>query len=176
MFHQLLSCDLAELRLYSNVADVLFILALYAKTKQRRVIIRNNRDYLVDNIQPNDDFFASLLCLSCITQEQRHLIQRRSSTRYKNEKLLYVMESVDERNFSNFIKSFRHTNQKTVETIMENGGGLNYTLFLKAFCLIIFSAIYIRPTVTKYYWPSETGKTGQSIPCPDKTRVCVGLS
>jgi len=43
--------------------------------------------------------------------------------REKNEELLYVVKYIDKTEFSNFVKCLRHTNQKTVAKIVENGGG-----------------------------------------------------
>src|SRR6218665_1729206 len=101
----------------------------YGKDKKRSAIIRNNRNYLVDNIQPSDELIASLLSLNCINEEQGHFIHRHSSTRVKKDELLYVMESVDEANFSNVVKCLWHTDHKAMTKIIENGGGLKYTFY-----------------------------------------------
>ena len=63
---------------------VCVFLDFYGKTKKRSAIIRNNRNYLLENIQPNDELIASLLSLNCITEEQSHFIQRQRSNRDKN--------------------------------------------------------------------------------------------
>ena len=102
------------------------MLEFYGKTKKRHAIIINNRNYLENNIQPNDELLASLLHLNCITDEQSHFIQRQRSTRDKNYELVYVLESFDETKFSSFVKCLRHNNQRTVAKIIENGGGLTY--------------------------------------------------
>src|SRR6218665_1669554 len=104
----------------------LFFLDFYGRTKKRHAIIRSNINYLLDNILPNDELLASMLSLNCITQEKIQFIQRQRSTRTKNDELLNVMKSLDETNFSNFVKCFRQTSQKTVAKIIQNGGGLKY--------------------------------------------------
>ena len=111
---------------------VCVFLDFYGKTKKRYAIIRNNRNYLLENIQPNDELIASLLSLNCITEEQSHFIQRQRSTQDKNAELLYVIETFDETKFSNFVKCLRKTNQKTVARIIENGGGLKNKLYISA--------------------------------------------
>ena len=102
----------------------------YGKAKKRSAVIRNNRNYFVDNIKPTTELIAALLSHNCITEEQAHFIQRQRYTRDKNDTLLYVMESVDETYFSCFVTWLQHTNQKTVAKIMENGGGFKYKLSL----------------------------------------------
>src|SRR6218665_3370998 len=94
------------------------------KDKKRHAIIRNNRNYLENNIQLNDELIASLFSLNCITYEQSHFIQRQSSTQDKNYELLYIMESFDEKKFSHFVNCLRRTSQRTVAKIIENGGGV----------------------------------------------------
>lgn len=68
---------------------------------------------------------------NCITEEQSQFIQRQRAKRYKNEKILFVMESLDERSFSKFLKCLRQTNQKTVAKIVDDGGGLKCKLKLE---------------------------------------------
>lgn len=107
--------------------DLVFVCsAFYGKTKKRSSIIRNNRNYLIENIQPSNDLIASLLSVNCITQEQSHYIELQRSTRHKNDEILHFSKSFNERQFSNFINCLRHANQKTVARIIEGGGGLKY--------------------------------------------------
>ena len=108
------------------------MLEFYGKTKKRHAIIRNNRNYLENNIQPNDELLASLLSLNCITDEQSQFIQRQRSTRDKNYKLLCIMQSLGDTKFSTFDNCLRRTNQRAVAKIIENGGGLTFKLYLKA--------------------------------------------
>ena len=122
-----------------RIRDSLYnFIDFYGKAKKRSAIIRNNRNYLVANIELTDELLASLLSLNCITQEQSRFIQRQHSTRYKNDELLNVMETVDETNFSKFVKCLRRTNQKTVAKIVECGGGSKYKLYLLASYLCIY--------------------------------------
>src|SRR5688572_33025325 len=108
---------------YDTTTTEIYTLSLHDALPILSAIIRNNRSYLLENIQPNDELIASLLSLNCITEEQSHFIQRQRSTQDKNAELLYVMTSFDEKKFSNLFKCLRRTNQKTVARIMENGGG-----------------------------------------------------
>src|SRR6218665_41817 len=78
---------------------VCVFLDVYGKTKKINAIIRSNRNYLVDNIQPNDELIASLLSLNCITEEHSHLIRRQRSIGEKNYELLRIMECIDETTF-----------------------------------------------------------------------------
>ena len=98
------------------------------KTKKRSAIIRNNRNYFLENIQLNDDLLASLLTLDCITEKQKHLIQRHRLNEDKNAELLYAARTFDETKFSNFVKCLRRTKQNMVARITENGGGLKYII------------------------------------------------
>jgi len=102
---------------------VSFFLDFYGKTKKRTTIIRNNRNYLLENIQPNVELFDSLLSLNCVKKEQIQFIQRQRSVQDKNVEILYVMETFDETEFSTFVNCLRLTNQKTVARILTNGGG-----------------------------------------------------
>src|SRR6218665_2055552 len=103
-------------------------------TKIRHTIIRNNRKYLENNIQPTDELISSLLSLNCITNEQSHFIQSQCSTREKNYELLHVMDSCDETKFSTFVNCLRRKNQRTVAKIIENGGGIKFKLYLQCAC------------------------------------------
>lgn len=94
------------------------------KTKRRSAIIRNNRDFFLEHIQPHDEFIASLLPLNCITEEQSHFIKAQRSTRDKNDEILQIVRSFEETEFSDFVRCLRQTNQKMVARIAENGGGL----------------------------------------------------
>src|SRR6218665_221217 len=107
-------------------------LAFYAKTRRRSAVIRNNRTYLLENIQPTDKLIASLLSLDCITKEQHHFIQRQRSKRYMNAELLYLMKSFDDTKSSNLLKCLRQSNHGTLARILENGGGLQYLMNLRA--------------------------------------------
>src|SRR6218665_3709510 len=102
-------------------------------------IIRNNRKYLLDNIEINDELIASLLSLNCITEEQCHFIQRQRTTRNKKDTILHVMRSSDEKKIVEFVKCLREANQKTVAKSIENGGGLKYKHYLKTLLLPNFS-------------------------------------
>ena len=106
------------------------LLDFYGKAKKRCAIIRNNRNYLLENIQPIKQLIDSLLSLNSITEEQSHFIQRKRSARDKNDELLCVVETFDEASYLNFVNCLRETNQKTLAKIIENGGGLNHRLGL----------------------------------------------
>src|SRR6218665_1029829 len=93
---------------------------------KRAAFIRNNRNYLLKTIQPNNEFISSLLSFNCVTEEQCYFIQRQCSERKKNSVLLEIMRSLNERNFSNFVKCLRQTNQTEVATIVSKGGGSIY--------------------------------------------------
>src|SRR6218665_1791372 len=112
----------------------------YGKTKKISAIIRNNRNYLLANIQPNDELITYMLYINCITEEQSHFIQRQRSTRDKNIELLKIVRSFDGKTFSMFLKCLRRTNQKAVARIIENGGGLDYKLNLTV--LLLFVTVY----------------------------------
>src|SRR6218665_1938687 len=90
---------------------------------KRSEFIRNNRNYLLKTIQPNNEFISSLLSLNCVTAEQCYFIQRQSSKRDKNAELLKIMRSLNERQFSNFVKCLQQTNQMEVARIISKGGG-----------------------------------------------------
>src|SRR6218665_3058612 len=98
------------------------ILGFYEATNRRYAIIRNNRNYFVENIQPNNELISSLLSMKCITKEKSLFIQRHRLMRNKNDALLYAMKSFDEMKFSNFVRCLRRSNQKTVAKIIEKGG------------------------------------------------------
>jgi len=108
----------------------------------------------MENIQLSSTLITSLFSFDCITELQSRLIQRKRShlnvnetkekshfiqgyhsVRYKNTALLCTMRSLDVSKFSNFVTCLRKANQKTVARIMENGGGLQYVLYIK----LIFS-------------------------------------
>ena len=93
-------------------------------TKRRSAIIRNNRNYFLSNIQPNEEFIDSLFFCNCLTYEQSQFIGRQRLNRDKNDELLYFIRSFSETKFLNFVKGLRQTNHKTVARIMDNGGGL----------------------------------------------------
>src|SRR5688572_30317910 len=114
----LMCCDVTKV-------DIVFVcVEFHRQTKKRYAIIRDNRNYLLENIQPNDELIASLLSLNCITEEQSHFIQRQRLERDKNDELLYSVTPFEEEKWSHFVKCLRQTNQKTVARIIEKGGGL----------------------------------------------------
>jgi len=88
--------------------------------------IRNNRNYLLKTIQPNNQFISSLLSLNCVTEEQRDFIQRQRSKGKKNSVLLEIMRSFNKTFFSNFVKCLRQTNQTELARMVSKGGGLLY--------------------------------------------------
>src|SRR6218665_1585083 len=93
---------------------------------KRSAVIRNNINYLLKTIQPNNELISSLLSLNCVTEEQRDFIQRQSSKRDKNAELLEIVRPLNETMFSNFVKSLRQTNQTDVARIVSTGGGSIY--------------------------------------------------
>ena len=101
-------------------------LDFYGRTMKRSAIIRNNRNYLLNNIQWNDELISTLLSRNCVTEEQSHFIQRQSSNRDKNAELLKIIRSFNETKLSSVIKCFRQTNQMEVGRILTNGGGSLY--------------------------------------------------
>lgn len=92
-------------------------------TYRRHAIIRYNRNYFLDNIQPNDEFIDSLLCVNCIRENQGLFIQQQRSNGDKNSERLYTLRACDQTMFSDVVKYLRQNNQKTVARIVENGGG-----------------------------------------------------
>src|SRR6218665_3416112 len=107
----------------SKLVNILVFLAFCIKDRRRSAVIENNRNYLLENIQPNDELLASLLSFNCITEAQRHFIQKERPIRDKNAELLFVGHSFDPTNYSNFVRCLRRNNQTTVARILENGGG-----------------------------------------------------
>lgn len=108
----------------------MYSLDFYGKTKRRHTVIRNNRNYLLESIQPNVELIDSLVSLNCITADQSRFIQRQYSTRDKNDELLYVTRSFDEAKFLDFVRCLRQTNQKTVARFIDDGGSMKYKLIL----------------------------------------------
>lgn len=96
------------------------------KATRSSALIRQTRNYLLENIELSDALINSLLTLNCITEEQSQLIQGQRSRKEKNAKLLYCTGSLDQTESSNFVNCFRRNNQRTVASIVENGGGLAY--------------------------------------------------
>lgn len=94
------------------------------KTRIKSAIIKNNRSYLLENIQPNNDLLSSLLCFNCITEEQSNFIRRQRTERNKNAELLRIARSFDQNKSSHFVRCLQQTNQKTVARILDYGGGL----------------------------------------------------
>lgn len=114
---------------------VCVLIDFYWKSKMRSAIIRNNGKFLLESIQPDDKLLASLLSHNCITKEQSQRIEKERSKGRKNSELLHVVELFDKTKFSNFVKCLRRNNQETLTRILENGGGLNNTLCVKAYKL-----------------------------------------
>ena len=117
---------------------IYLVLDFYGKTKKSSAIIRNNKNYLLQNIQPNDQLITSLLSLNCMTEEQSQFIQRQRSNRFKSNELLRIVRSFDQTKSSTFVSCLRRTNQKTAAKIIENGGGLQFIFFSR---LIVNSVI-----------------------------------
>ena len=105
---------------------------------KRSAIARNNRNYLLENIQPHDEFISSLLSHNCLTEEQSHFIHRQRSEREKNAELLKIMRSVDETKFSTFVRCLRQTNQTYVARIVANGGGHFLQMLIIYMGLLLF--------------------------------------
>src|SRR5688572_32647372 len=68
---------------YDTTTTEIYTLSLHDALPILSAIIRNNRDYLLENIQPNYELIASLLSINCITDERSHFIQRQRSTQDK---------------------------------------------------------------------------------------------
>lgn len=113
-----------------RLRQFMYSLDFYGKTKRRHTVIRNNRNYLLESIQPNVELIDSLVSLNCITADQSRFIQRQYSTRDKNHELLYVTRSFDEAKFLDFVRCLRQTNQKTVARFIDDGGSMKYKLIL----------------------------------------------
>ena len=74
---------------HKNNTKALICLDFDENTKRRSAIIRNNRNALLSNIQPNEEFIDSLLFLNCLTYmyEQSHFIERQRLNRDKNDEI-----------------------------------------------------------------------------------------
>ena len=136
----------------------LCVLEFYGRTKKRYTIIRNNRKYLENNIQPKDELISSLLSLNCITEEQSHFIQSQRSTRDKNYKLLYIMDSCDETKFSTFVNCLRRKNQMTVAKIIENGGGIKFKFYLKTLLVPYLYLFGLTTSLSPLLAPDKTAR------------------
>lgn len=101
----------------------MIVLDFFGETTKISAVIRNNRDFLLENVQPNDELLALLLSFNCVTKEKCHFIQRQCSNPNKNAEILYAVRPFDENKCTNLVKCFRQTNQRTVARIIENGGG-----------------------------------------------------
>lgn len=117
-------CCIYVVMWHSKFVIVCSFLDFYEKTKKRQAIILNNRDYLLDNIEPNDELIACLVTLNCITKKERQFILRQRSKRKKNVSLLHIMRSFDEAQFLAVVKYLREVNEKTLAKVIESGGGL----------------------------------------------------
>lgn len=101
---------------------------LGAEIQERRTIFSNNRNELLEGIQPSD------WPLDGTSEEQNQFIQghTRPTEQEENTNFLHFSRSLYDRPTlsSNFIRCLRRNNQQTVARIIENGGGW------QSFCFI----------------------------------------
>lgn len=92
------------------------------KVSKRKTIIRNNRDYLSEIIQPKD-LIDRLRRTDCLTDQQTRSLRRRHPTKTMNEELLDLVRVLDAQRYSTAIECLRQKNQKLVAHVSERGGG-----------------------------------------------------
>lgn len=117
-------------------------LDFYRKTMITSAIIRNNRNYLLENIMMDNSLMSWLLNFNCATKAQIHLIGRQRSMRDKNAKLLYIIKSSDETQSSKLVKCLRKSNQIEVAKVIATGGGSLLTLHEISIMFIVYCFCY----------------------------------
>jgi len=90
--------------------------------------IRNNHQFLVENIKSSSRLIHVLHKENCITDDERcHLIAQPSNF-HKNDALLHWMRSITFKKVKSkkVLECFRRAEQSFVADLIENGGGNNY--------------------------------------------------
>lgn len=93
------------------------------KVSKRKTIVRNNRDYLSEIIQPKD-VIVRLRKTDCLTDEQARSLRRSHLTKAMNEELLGFLRKLDVNRYSTAIECLRQKSQKLVAYVLEKGGGM----------------------------------------------------
>lgn len=81
----------------------------------------------METIELNVELISLLLSQKCITEEQNRLIHRQRSKRNRNAVFLRILKTFDDAKCSNFVACLRQTKQTAIATIVENGGGSQFS-------------------------------------------------
>lgn len=95
----------------------------YSQICKRRTIVRNNRLFLTEHIQPTVNFIRQLQTFRCLTSEQAERINSLSSELDRKEELYNLIGSFDEQWYLDFIECLRRSGQNLVAGVIEKGGG-----------------------------------------------------
>lgn len=112
--------------------DIVVLLVYYEYIEKRATIIRNNQNFLLEFIEPNDKLIEALVSSACITQHQADSIGKLQRIRDKNEELLQQLRPYESDKYAAFKRCLYETDQHSVARVLENGGG-SYVILLKLF-------------------------------------------
>lgn len=104
----------------------MLLTVVYAKVGRRDAIYRNNRHYLVQNIEMHS-LMKRLKSDDILTDFEGRIIGRGKDNQFKAFAYFEnVLKRIDDERHSTFLLCLRQTNQQLVTKVIENGGGSHW--------------------------------------------------
>jgi len=97
--------------------------AYYLSVTKRQTIIRSNRQYLVEHLEPSSNLIWRLEQVGCLTSEEANYIESLHRNSAKNDKLLTVVRTMSLEKHIAFVESLHFCGQLKVANVLEKGGG-----------------------------------------------------
>ena len=91
------------------------------------MIIRSNRQYLVEHLEPNSNLIRRLERIGCLTIEEANYIESLQRSTAKNHELLNVARTMSFMKHFTFVESLQFCGQLKVANVLEKGGGKDST-------------------------------------------------
>ena len=97
--------------------------AYFLMVSKRNTIIRNNRRYLVESMEPSDDLISKMVQLGCLTVTEADFIAGLNFKSEKNQELLNIARCMNFKKHFAFIESLHCCGQLDAARVIEKGGG-----------------------------------------------------
>ena len=115
---------------YCNQLFCIFCTAYFLSISKRQTIIRSNRQYLVEHLEPSSNLIRRLEQDGCLTSEEANYIESLQRKTAKNHELLTVAKSMSLEKHIAFVESLHFCGQLKVANVLERGGGEDSYLLL----------------------------------------------
>lgn len=117
-----------------HISWILLFVTAVADEDTIPAIIRNNFEFFKEHIRPTN-LILKLGSLKILTDNNKRFIRSLEITKDKNHEILNIIRGSSVKNYYEFIKCLRETEQGLVANVAEKGGGMLELLKLKYFTL-----------------------------------------